>query len=384
MADVASGRGRRRGRAGLIAPVAVTLLVLAALLAAEPALSNGPLQGLALGLVAVLAIIGAFALHALLTDRAPAQSAAGAATPDYEALVRALAEPAALVGEDGVLDAANEAWRELVGPHRRLQRAALGDAPALLRAAARDGQASRDAALPGPARRLEAARLDAGRFLVRLSPAPAPPSAPAQPAAMAAPVPASLDPFAAASPFGAAIIQGSDPFAGGILEVNEAWAAIAGAPPGAGETLGGLLTDASRADASQRLAAGGAGPFEVTPKARPNSVAHLYVSRLDGHAVAYLVDVTEQKQMQAQLAQSSKMQAIGQLAGGVAHDFNNLLTAILMNLSELETRHPLGDPSFDGLSRIRENALRAAGLVGQLLTFPARSPSSARPSTSAS
>src|SRR6185437_16881960 len=102
MADVASGRGRRRGRAGLIAPVAVTLLVLAALLAAEPALSNGPLQGLALGLVAVLAIIGAFALHALLTDRAPAQSAAGAATPDYEALVRALAEPAALVGEDGV------------------------------------------------------------------------------------------------------------------------------------------------------------------------------------------------------------------------------------------------------------------------------------------
>jgi two-component system cell cycle sensor histidine kinase/response regulator CckA len=85
--------------------------------------------------------------------------------------------------------------------------------------------------------------------------------------------------------------------------------------------------------------------------------------------VAYLVDVTEQKQMQAQLAQASKMQAIGQLAGGVAHDFNNLLTAILMNLSELETRHPLGDPSFEGLARIRENALRAAGLVGQLLTF---------------
>ena len=88
--------------------------------------------------------------------------------------------------------------------------------------------------------------------------------------------------------------------------------------------------------------------------------------------------------MQAQLAQSSKMQAIGQLAGGVAHDFNNLLTAILMNLSELEMRHPLGDPSFEGLARIRENAVRAAGLVGQLLTFSGRSPCSARRSTSAS
>ena len=368
MADVASGGRRRAGGATLVAPVAVVLLVLAALLATEPALSAGPLQGAALGLIAVLAIVGAFNLHALLAQRAPAQAAIAAAAPDYEALVRALAEPAALVGEDGVLEAANEAWRALVGPHRRLQRTALGDAPALLRAAARDGQASQDAALAGP-RRLEAARLDGVRFLVRLAPG-APLNAASAPAiAAASQIPVGLDPFAAASPFGAAIIEGPDPFAGAILEVNEAWAAIAGAPPAPGETLGSLLTDASRAEAAQRLAAGGAGPFEVTPKARPNSVAHLYVSRLEGHAVAYLVDVTEQKQMQAQLAQSSKMQAIGQLAGGVAHDFNNLLTAILMNLSELETRHPLGDPSFDGLSRIRENALRAAGLVGQLLTF---------------
>ena len=364
MADVASGvrRGGASRSSRGVAAVAAALFVLAIALAAAPALTSGPTKWVALGLIAAAAIAGLIAVRALVARPAPARAA-----PDFEALVRALAEPAAIVAEDGALEGANDAWRTLAGPQRRLGR---GDAPALLRAAVRDGHASQETVLSGATRRLDAARLDGGRFLVRLAAAPPPPAPAATPAGLApAAVPVGLDPFAAASPFGAALIEGLDPFTGAILEVNEAWAAIAGAPASPAETLGALITDASRADAAQRLAAGGAGPFEVTPKARPSSVAHLYVSRLDGHAVAYLVDVTDQKQMQAQLAQASKMQAIGQLAGGVAHDFNNLLTAILMNLSELETRHPLGDPSFEGLSRIRENALRAAGLVGQLLTF---------------
>ncbi len=379
MADVASqGRGRRGasrgGGRGVVASIAAALFAAAVALAAIPALGDGPLKWTALGLIAAVAVAGLIAARALFMPRTPApgvlgRGASARATPDFGALVRALVEPAAIVAEDGALEAANGAWRDLVGPHRRLHRAGLADTASLLRAAARDGHARQDAALGGAPRRLEAARIDGGRFLVR-APAPPPAEPPAKPAAAApAAIPGGLDPFAAASPFGAALIDGADPFSGRILEVNEAWAAIAGAPASPEETLGALLTDASRADAAERLAAGGAGPFEVTPKARPGSIAHLYVSRLDGHAVAYLVDVTEQKQMQAQLAQSSKMQAIGQLAGGVAHDFNNLLTAILMNVSELETRHPLGDPSFEGLGRIRENALRAAGLVGQLLTF---------------
>jgi len=73
--------------------------------------------------------------------------------------------------------------------------------------------------------------------------------------------------------------------------------------------------------------------------------------------------------MQTQLAQSNKMQAIGQLAGGVAHDFNNLLSAIQLRLDELLLRHPLGDPSYEGLSEIRQTSIRAADLVRQLLTF---------------
>ena len=63
------------------------------------------------------------------------------------------------------------------------------------------------------------------------------------------------------------------------------------------------------------------------------------------------------------------MQAIGQLAGGVAHDFNNLLTAIQLRLDELLQRHPVGDPSYEGLVEIRQTGVRAADLVRKLLAF---------------
>ena len=63
------------------------------------------------------------------------------------------------------------------------------------------------------------------------------------------------------------------------------------------------------------------------------------------------------------------MQAIGQLAGGVAHDFNNLLQAIMGNCDLLLMRHPAGDPSFAEINEVRQNSVRAAGLVRQLLAF---------------
>src|SRR5581483_11922961 len=98
-------------------------------------------------------------------------------------------------------------------------------------------------------------------------------------------------------------------------------------------------------------------------------VAHLYLSKSEGRWVAYLVDVSEQKQLELQLAQSQKMQAIGQLAGGVAHDFNNLLMAIQLRLDELLQRHPVGDPSYEGLNEIRQTGNRAADLVRKLLAL---------------
>ena len=85
--------------------------------------------------------------------------------------------------------------------------------------------------------------------------------------------------------------------------------------------------------------------------------------------IAVLQDATELKSLEAQFVQSQKMQAIGQLAGGVAHDFNNLLTAISGHCDLLLLRHDQGDPDYSDLIQINQNANRAAALVGQLLAF---------------
>ncbi len=84
---------------------------------------------------------------------------------------------------------------------------------------------------------------------------------------------------------------------------------------------------------------------------------------------AALTDVTELKSLEAQFVQSQKMQAIGQLAGGVAHDFNNLLTAISGHCDLLLLKHDENDPDHSDLMQIHLNANRAASLVGQLLAF---------------
>ncbi len=86
-------------------------------------------------------------------------------------------------------------------------------------------------------------------------------------------------------------------------------------------------------------------------------------------AIVYAVDTTEQKALEGQMAQSQKMQAVGQLAGGIAHDFNNVLTAIIMASDLLLANHRPSDPSFPDIMNIKQNANRAASLVRQLLAF---------------
>lgn len=94
---------------------------------------------------------------------------------------------------------------------------------------------------------------------------------------------------------------------------------------------------------------------------------------LDGEAaIVYALDITEQRALEMQFAQAQKMQAVGQLAGGVAHDFNNVLQAIIGYSDLLLSNHRPTDPSFQDIMQIKQNANRAAALVRQLLAFSRR------------
>ena len=114
-------------------------------------------------------------------------------------------------------------------------------------------------------------------------------------------------------------------------------------------------------------------PLEITMEDKHGVpvIAQMYARKFKGShsTVLHFIDITERKSLEAQFVQSQKMQAIGQLAGGVVHDFNNLLTAIIGYCDLLILRHKPGDPSFQDIQQIEQNAQRAAALVKQLLAF---------------
>jgi len=364
---------RSRRKADPLTAAAVAFFALAVAFAAAPAVSAGPATLASVMLLIGLAGVGCLGLFVLRAHPQPAaESEAGT-----EAFLAALDEPAAVAAADGRLLAVNTAWRTAMGSGPRLPKA--GAAAASLFAAlgvARKGELGRATVkAAGQDRDALVSRLEARRFLIRLT-GPAAGALALPNAALEvltafstakAPPPKVLDAFAAASPFGAALLEGEDPFAARIVEANGALKAVAHGGE-AGQVFGELIEPASRADAALRLAEG-RHPLEVRLAHDASRIAHLYLSKSDGRWVAYLVDVSEQKQIELQLSQAQKMQAIGQLAGGVAHDFNNLLMAIFMQLDVLAQRHPVGDPSYEGLNEIRQTSMRAADLVRKLLAF---------------
>jgi len=114
-------------------------------------------------------------------------------------------------------------------------------------------------------------------------------------------------------------------------------------------------------------------PLDIVFNTQPEHVGQVFTTTIakadTRYAILYLIDTTQEKSLERQFVQAQKMQAVGQLAGGVAHDFNNLLTAIIGFCDLLLVRHDAGDQSFSDIIQIKQNANRAANLVRQLLAF---------------
>jgi two-component system cell cycle sensor histidine kinase/response regulator CckA len=115
------------------------------------------------------------------------------------------------------------------------------------------------------------------------------------------------------------------------------------------------------------------GDIAIRLKERPDEVIALSMAGVRGLGEAAVLlglkDNREEITLKRQVAQQTKMESIGQLAGGVAHDFNNILTAIIGYCDLMLLRHQPGDSDYDDIQQIKNNSNRAASLTRQLLAF---------------
>ncbi|WP_340266875.1 ATP-binding protein [Sphingobium mellinum] len=176
-------------------------------------------------------------------------------------------------------------------------------------------------------------------------------------------------------PFGLAMADRD----GRVLFLNNAFARAAGLRRGEKPSYPGDLVvredQAAVADAVRRFAVGPqmSGDIAVRMRSEPDEPTALSLAGVRGLGEAAVLlslkDNSEESKLKRQVAQATKMQAIGQLAGGVAHDFNNILTAIIGHCDLMLMRHTPGDSDYDDIQQIKSNSNRAAGLTRQLLAF---------------
>ncbi|MCP1471812.1 two-component system cell cycle sensor histidine kinase/response regulator CckA [Sphingobium sp. OAS761] len=176
-------------------------------------------------------------------------------------------------------------------------------------------------------------------------------------------------------PFGLAMADRD----GRVLFLNKAFARAAGVSAGGRPSYPGDLVvredQAAVADAVRRFAVGPqmSGDIAVRLRNQPDDPIALSLAGVRGLGEAAVLlslkDNSEESRLKRQVAQATKMQAIGQLAGGVAHDFNNILTAIIGHCDLMLMRHTPGDSDYDDIQQVKSNSNRAAGLTRQLLAF---------------
>ncbi|WP_405053537.1 ATP-binding protein [Sphingobium sp. WCS2017Hpa-17] len=176
-------------------------------------------------------------------------------------------------------------------------------------------------------------------------------------------------------PFGLAMADRD----GRVLFLNNAFARVAGLRDGEKPSYPGDLVvredQAAVADAVRRFAVGPqmSGDIAVRMRDNPDDPIALSLAGVRGLGEAAVLlslkDNSEESNLKRQVAQATKMQAIGQLAGGVAHDFNNILTAIIGHCDLMLMRHTPGDSDYDDIQQVKSNSNRAAGLTRQLLAF---------------
>jgi len=166
---------------------------------------------------------------------------------------------------------------------------------------------------------------------------------------------------------------------GRFLTMNQAFRQAAGIKGSALPVYPGDLVvkedKAPVADAVRRNARGPAmsGDLAVRLSGLSSEPVALTIAGLrglgDAAVLLLLKDNSEEAKLKRQVAQATKMQVVGQLAGGVAHDFNNILTAIIGHCDLMLMRHTPGDSDYDDIQQIKSNSNRAAGLTRQLLAF---------------
>ena len=182
--------------------------------------------------------------------------------------------------------------------------------------------------------------------------------------------------------------------AGALIEVNPAWQAALG--HGTSEVVGEHLAKFAHPDdaaivqqAVTQAALETQRPFECRFLCRDGQPRWISWSMALGHGCIYAVgrDVSEDKaahakleQAQEALRQAQKMEAVGQLTGGLAHDFNNLLQVVVGNIETLQRKLP---PNLDRLRRAADHAMagaqRATNLTQHLLAFSRKQPLNPRP-----